>query len=811
MVRPLALSLGLFATLLSLTACEEPNYTPEQAAPFVAKWAASVGPEIKERAETTAASKVLGALMQQRREQERKRLTRSEAPYDVLIDDVYAARKYKPALISKGALTKRGELVRDVLLRAGDDGFKVERFRLAQVDRDLKELETLRKAYKELRSFEPGEREKGFIEGVVISKKPSKFQLSAASFDGLTEQLAKAPEGEAMRAQIKQYEELGEKIARLESDIEHILAHGITRYANQMRYTHMPELFVHPRHDDLYNDPELRERRPYKAWGPRRAGITWRHASFVAQEIAKKRGREILHNKTKAALSAILEGDAEATVKGLVPDFRYAQLRKEYVRYKKIAAAGDWGTVEPKRIRRGQTSETARQLKVRLQKEGYYPASVAKPDGIFDADLTKAIEAYQETHQMRVDGKPDRSFWRSLNVSAARRAEQILKNMKRWRETNIEHDRHKTYVMINIPDFTAEIWSKQERAMRMRIVVGNNDEREDEEQEIYTKPNRTPLLSAYIDRVIYNPYWNVTPRIREEEVLVDVRKLMEKDYKAKMLTLLGYAAEAPKPKEGVKTTVNTVAPRTASPLAATVGAPAVMPAQPATPGAPATPGVPATTPAPRVPPPRLVTGKSGEQIFDLATFNRLYTARHGQPPELETLFPYLDAETGEIDVSVTKKDHIPRWYADNGYEVISPGSKWEYVRQLNGDENSLGRVKVIFPNPHDVYLHDTPFKGLFSTTIRAYSHGCMRMHKPLTFAEWLLKNDGSYDRGTIKDKLEKIEYHPIFLKRRVPVHIVYHTVRVDDEGRANFLIDIYDRDEPKAPRKYKPKKKGRRR
>jgi murein L,D-transpeptidase YcbB/YkuD len=71
----------------------------------------------------------------------------------------------------------------------------------------------------------------------------------------------------------------------------------------------------------------------------------------------------------------------------------------------------------------------------------------------------------------------------------------------------------------------------------------------------------------------------------------------------------------------------------------------------------------------------------------------------------------------------------------------------------------------------------------------------MRMHKPLSFAEYLLERDGQLDDFNIERILRDTTYEPIFLKRQIPVHIDYMTVRVGDEGRAHFLADIYDYDD----------------
>jgi murein L,D-transpeptidase YcbB/YkuD len=158
-------------------------------------------------------------------------------------------------------------------------------------------------------------------------------------------------------------------------------------------------------------------------------------------------------------------------------------------------------------------------------------------------------------------------------------------------------------------------------------------------------------------------------------------------------------------------------------------------------------------------------------------------------------FPYINPETGKIDVSTTDPDYVPAWYAANNYEVMYPSKSWEYVRMTPGPHNALGFVKVIFPNLYDVYLHDTNAKALFSRPIRAFSHGCMRMSKPLEFAEYLLRREGKFDANNVPGALKTGEYLPIFFDKQIPVYVEYYTVRVDDDGRANFLADIYDYDE----------------
>jgi murein L,D-transpeptidase YcbB/YkuD len=131
------------------------------------------------------------------------------------------------------------------------------------------------------------------------------------------------------------------------------------------------------------------------------------------------------------------------------------------------------------------------------------------------------------------------------------------------------------------------------------------------------------------------------------------------------------------------------------------------------------------------------------------------------------------------------------WLEDKGYDVVKPGSKWQRVRQLPGPKNPLGRVKILFPNPHEVYLHDTPARALFRRPVRAYSHGCMRVGRPLQLAKTLLEQDGQYDGASVRRWLRRDEPETVTLKQAVPIFVEYIPVRVDAKNRTWFLRDVY--------------------
>jgi murein L,D-transpeptidase YcbB/YkuD len=117
-----------------------------------------------------------------------------------------------------------------------------------------------------------------------------------------------------------------------------------------------------------------------------------------------------------------------------------------------------------------------------------------------------------------------------------------------------------------------------------------------------------------------------------------------------------------------------------------------------------------------------------------------------------------------------------------------------YFRQDYGPGNALGRVKFMFPNKFDIYLHDTPERHLFKRTRRTFSHGCIRIARPIALAEYLLKEDLQWDRPRILAEIGKGKRQILRLKEPVDVHILYLTAWMDRYGEVQFRPDIYDGD-----------------
>ncbi len=165
-----------------------------------------------------------------------------------------------------------------------------------------------------------------------------------------------------------------------------------------------------------------------------------------------------------------------------------------------------------------------------------------------------------------------------------------------------------------------------------------------------------------------------------------------------------------------------------------------------------------------------------------------------------------------VPQSIIVNEMLPKLYQDPsyldraGYEVTTASGQrvssssvdwWQYggkvpfnVRQLPGPSNALGDIKILFPNKHDIYMHDTPSRNLFSRNVRALSHGCVRLQKPREMAAAVLGTDVDYISSRIGGGRETSEDLP----QQVPVFVAYFTAWPTDTGEVEYFADIYGRD-----------------
>ena len=165
---------------------------------------------------------------------------------------------------------------------------------------------------------------------------------------------------------------------------------------------------------------------------------------------------------------------------------------------------------------------------------------------------------------------------------------------------------------------------------------------------------------------------------------------------------------------------------------------------------------------------------------------------------------------------LVKLQEDPYYLEDRDYKVYDSWSKkrrkeiesfdvdwWQYdeesvipynIIQSPGVRNPLGNIKFMFPNNHAVYMHDTPTKKLFKKSLRAFSHGCIRLHNPQKLLEFVSDSylESSYE--SIKAKLDTGENKSLSLNERIPVYVRYYTAFVDENGGVNFGKDVYGYD-----------------
>lgn len=130
---------------------------------------------------------------------------------------------------------------------------------------------------------------------------------------------------------------------------------------------------------------------------------------------------------------------------------------------------------------------------------------------------------------------------------------------------------------------------------------------------------------------------------------------------------------------------------------------------------------------------------------------------------------------------------------DIDWSQYGPGNFPFLLRQRPGPSNALGRVKFMFPNQFNVYLHDTPSRGAFDANSRAFSHGCVRLSRPLDLATEVLSRTAGWDRRRINAVIAGGDRTTVNLAQPLPIHITYLTAWVD-KGTPNFRNDIYEQD-----------------
>jgi murein L,D-transpeptidase YcbB/YkuD len=225
-----------------------------------------------------------------------------------------------------------------------------------------------------------------------------------------------------------------------------------------------------------------------------------------------------------------------------------------------------------------------------------------------------------------------------------------------------------------------------------------------------------------------------------------------------------------------------------------------------------------------IPPTAVVVDIAGFEVSLFRDGRRLLRTRAqvGKPyrstPVFRDTITYVEFNpTWTVPPTILEQDVLPAIREDSDYlnrrnmQVLSmagnpvdpetvdwqayPQQSFPYmIRQLPGPDNALGRVKIMFPNEHMVYLHDTPSRSLFNRSTRSFSSGCIRVEQVERLVELLLDDPLSWDRTAIDRMIAGRQTRRVSLAEPMPIYLVYWTVEVSEAGEVHFKQDPYHRD-----------------
>jgi murein L,D-transpeptidase YcbB/YkuD len=206
---------------------------------------------------------------------------------------------------------------------------------------------------------------------------------------------------------------------------------------------------------------------------------------------------------------------------------------------------------------------------------------------------------------------------------------------------------------------------------------------------------------------------------------------------------------------------------------------------------------------------RVVVGKTDKQtpVFSRDMQEVVFGPFWNVPTsiKIEEIRPYLRQEAawffggGGWNTAVFQRHNLR---VKIGGREVDPGAvDWNRfdirnteIYQPPGPGNVLGRVKFVFPNKHDVYMHDTPQKFLFANAVRAESHGCMRVQNPDQLAAVLLRRDQGWSQARTMSAIETGYDQHVPLRQRIPVYVTYFTLKVNADGSLSSYGDLYGHD-----------------
>lgn len=208
---------------------------------------------------------------------------------------------------------------------------------------------------------------------------------------------------------------------------------------------------------------------------------------------------------------------------------------------------------------------------------------------------------------------------------------------------------------------------------------------------------------------------------------------------------------------------------------------------------------------------QLTTYEEGEKVFDM---NIIVGKRYRKTPTFSSeVYEIRFNPSWHVPSGIFTKDKLPKIMEDPSYitqkgfvvydsltgqkrdpDTVSWGSEDVKLVQPPGNKNALGKIRFTLKTTNDIYLHGTPEQKLFLKTKRVFSSGCIRVENPQKLAYYMFNDEELWPLGKIQSESTKNTTINVPLKHAVPIHIVYLTVWVDDEGNGYFTDDVYGRD-----------------
>jgi len=383
--------------------------------------------------------------------------------------------------------------------------------------------------------------------------------------------------------------------------------------------------------------------------------MTWRFINYLDQRYPDEQEKtaavlQYVPARRRDPLEMAKQILSDSPSKDKTVNMWYDALKSQLHRYVDIASTTNLKDLpRPHRnFKKGVRARFIVALKQRLILTGELE-NTKDTSALFDDELQKAIRSFQANHGLEQDGKIRASLIRELNVPPTARVRQILMNLERMIWMPPAQDDKEKLILVNIPEFELHVSERSHKVFDMNIVVGKEG-------------HSTVLFSGQLDRITFNPFWNVPASIIEKEILPEIKE------------------------------------------------------------------------------------------------NKNYLKEH--------------------DMEITgQRDGLPE------------------IRQMPGEKNELGKMKFLFPNSFSIYLHDSPHKDLFSTTERAYSHGCIRVADARKLASFLLEPMPEWDDKRIDGVLASNMEQTVRLKQPASVLICYFTSWRGGKNLPEFRKDIYGHDD----------------